>query len=1149
MNSIDYIMNIMEIKKKHPHANFYRELRYISDIQQRREILKIVKDNEFSNKGMQREYFPPRATHIYQRKVQYEPRKDNSISELLNWGLLLIERYVIEINRYTELKQKYEDAFFKAEYVKAGRILSDIEGDISFSTWGIYQRFLLLNLKNEQDEVKDIISRIETNAEYNSLATVLVYYYAKMTDYTIDLKKYMENINSLLSTVESNKVVLRYLKYKLDILAEKGLHEMKVALVIDEQSSLIDYYETYIEVLQYLSLQTNKVPTVANIITSLKKINNDYRIRNLYIALVDSEMKVEIDPLICGIIEEYTCGNYSSMEYELKTKRQLIQKDFVMCNLCVKVGIRISDKQVAFQELWKEVEKIYGYTFDLNNSIEVVGRYYKTLYGTAWRYKVLGILIRKLNYKYYAKALELSILNDKQLTPLFYQVVLCDENKKKYLSKFSEWAPITMQLHKYMITGEISEEARKKIWEPRWKYYEIKKLADNTQYIEGIKKCNDLLKEFSRKDVDFYQQERIRRILFKCYMSIRQYIKAMELFVESYTIMKDKIVNMELSILVCEIEKMAEKDTLLHENICRPILLRMFYKNDDEMIISSYLDYLESQGCKTINELLEKKTTLNLYDSIFLEEVCTQNLLMKDYVSKAKNKDSAAKLRARVLKRLLRDDLGHQKEYVSELGHIYKATLLQDKIDFFNHNRIFIDKDNLLRFLKDEINQEFAKFNSVQAIRDLISDSNDVIKNIKLGIENYLDQTRFLYDMTEKIKRAYLNDSPYSLENFLSTRIRHNYCNDKLKRVFEEQKIFSKKVSDDSDEYIVNDYWQDILEEEEYNRVIVALSEFSKAIDMKIQEIKTRWIRIKKEEGNDGLFDYDKFSGDFMNYNPINSENIVNNSEYFIHEVIEALDMRTNAILGKVRNTINNILKPYYSDALLALENKVKIIEFSGKYKSEMIRKIETTKAKYVEDIEEFKDIFNMENEKYPNFTFDELLEFCCEVEADMSGEFSQANLEICVNNYDKYSGDIFTFLVDIMGILIRNAVQHSGIKEMKNLDIAIKIGPFLGSEMEKNVNERRSEYDTVINVSNNLSSQADEEEINHKVAIKLKNIIGRKYNEESNKEGGTGLYKIARTVDYNLHSAADLYQVIENGIFDIHLALNLQKYICEVKE
>lgn len=62
-----------------------------------------------------------------------------------------------------------------------------------------------------------------------------------------------------------------------------------------------------------------------------------------------------------------------------------------------------------------------------------------------------------------------------------------------------------------------------------------------------------------------------------------------------------------------------------------------------------------------------------------------------------------------------------------------------------------------------------------------------------------------------------------------------------------------------------------------------------------------------------------------------------------------------------------------------------------------------------------------------------------------------------------------------------------------------------------------------------------------------IDNIINKNYRTYINKEGGSGLYKIARTIDYNLDTRAAIYGNNKECFFDVFLIIDLDKY--EVKE
>ena len=908
--------------------------------------------------------------------------------------------------------------------------------------------------------------------------------------------------------------------------------------MLDEQISLIDYYETYIDSMILLSDKEKNKSLIVSVLDKLYWKIQDYRVKCLYTAFVSSE-NILIDEVVCEILEEYTRGNYEKLKAIWECQKNKFLSDFVICNIFVKAGINVKDDANFMSDFWDEMQRMYT----LNHNTSKVCDCYKMLYNTSWRYKLQGVLARKLKMDFGENVLRLAVLNDKYFTPLFHQCIRDIKGKLDYLSQFSICTPTTYQLHQYALTGNGNFGSLSEVEKNRRIYYEAKRNFDCNNY--NI--CVDLICTINDYDkLSSYERERFDRVLFESYLFLEDYVKAMQLYVTTYMYNEFQILRMNISKLVEVIED--TEDEKIKSTVYRSIILFLFYDGKTENIISAYLDYLECCGCNTIIEYINGISNLDDYYTFFLYRVCTTKLLLKDYVSKTYTNGSAIELRAKILKKLILEGTGNKQRFISELNTIYKEQQLKTRIDSFNHTRIFIDRENLVSHLKEKVSKEFAKFNAVQEIRTLIKGSKVGIVDFELLMKNYWDQKKFFFELVDKIKDAYLSDSPYSLEHFLSTRIRHNFCNDKLKKVFEDQNLFSKKEMDSSQDYNVNIYWQDKMLVSEYELLRPELSKFSRNIDAKIQEIKAEWIRIKQAQNREGMFDYIDFTYNFINYEELDFEVLLKDSTEFLRGVINALDKHTEKILESIKNRISLEIRPYYYERIIELETGIRSLNIDQNNKAELLRSIEISKAKYIEDIDSFQNIFNMENENYMDYNFSELIAFCIKIEADMNRDFSNVKLVVDSKCYQNFRGSTFPYLVDIMSILLRNAVEHSKMKDMKKLNIFININRLSQFEILAKREEFFKTYidienTVVINMRNNLDSSVNLDENYDKMQNIIKNINNDTYELHSNKEGGSGIYKIARTVDYNLKTKAVVYVDDKKDWFDIYLLIDLRKY------
>lgn len=124
-------------------------------------------------------------------------------------------------------------------------------------------------------------------------------------------------------------------------------------------------------------------------------------------------------------------------------------------------------------------------------------------------------------------------------------------------------------------------------------------------------------------------------------------------------------------------------------------------------------------------------------------------------------------------------------------------------------------------------------------------------------IIHYSSENKFYLYIIKEIVSNYLDNRTYGLNIYLGTRIRHIYCQQLLFSVFEKRNLLSRKEKDDSMVYMINEYWnQHILDDNERNKVLKLLDNFSKNMNNMLQRLKNDFIQIKNENKAEGWFDY-----------------------------------------------------------------------------------------------------------------------------------------------------------------------------------------------------------------------------------------------------------------------------------------------------
>lgn len=770
------IARILKYKFAYPDVNAFRNIRHSTEAEYEN-ILHEINKNESLKKIMEKEYLPQTEEEMCGVQAEYNPREDSSIRELIIWGSYLLINYSEQINKYANYKDSYEKALFNEEYPLALAYLEKVESEISVSLWEKQQEFLVLNFLEDEKRINSVLNKVKNNISTN-IAALLMHLYSKMTNYHITYEKYLGMINNFLSGADSANVVWKYFDYKLSIEKTKDIHGIKSALVFDEQISIIDYFEAYMDALILLSSNSKYQYLIVEVLKRLYGKISDKRIECLYCAFVDVRVH-NIDKDACQVVEYYTRGQYDELKKIWSQNSKKFLPDYTLSSIFVKAGVDLTNGHGVMSDFWREIQKMYSLEHEITISIQRICENYKLFYNTSWRYKLQGVMSRKLNMNFGENVFQYSMLNDKFFTPIFHRCIIGKARKIEYLKMFETNTSATYELQFYLLTGDANEILFNSIDKNRRSYYTIKYCFEKEQYKDCIKTISSIKQE---EELSGYERERINRILFECFIKTQDYVNAMCLYVNAYMLNTIQIARMNISELVNYIED--TDDDKIKMNICRCIILSLYYEGRSESVIGSYLDYLERSNCDTIIDYLNRYSKLNAFQTLFLEKVCSIQLLLKDYVSKTVTDGSAIDLRVQILKKLINDGTGSSERFVNELNSIYKEQQLKTRIDSFNHNRIFIDRENLIGYLKDEITREFDRYNVVQEIRMLTKGNKIGFVNQDFMMENYWDRTKFFEKIVEKIKAAYLSESPYSLESFLSTRIRHNFCNDKLKKIF-----------------------------------------------------------------------------------------------------------------------------------------------------------------------------------------------------------------------------------------------------------------------------------------------------------------------------------------------------------------------------
>lgn len=1077
--------------------------------------------------------------------------------------LNIVEKILVlessEINNYIILRKEYEKNLFWNNYEQCKRILKEIERTVGFSVWGCSQCLLVEELESGLEANKKLLGKYTEEIGKNLLINTLLDFYSYSAEKNTGYLNYKDKINKYLDSLDES-VVAPYLRFKLDYNAICNMDIVPIVLQIDSQISIIDLYNSFIEILQCNSY-CNFFDGMKNTI-NISKYISDYRLTNLlviYGKYDNFDNYLEANRNVYEIIEKYTMGDYDTVVKMSSDYIYLNPEDFQMRHFLAKALINSNKVLESTVLAIEDIYNIYSLNSKVNESFFNLYNMLKLYHGTSWKYKIRGFICRKQALAEDCLDVFVSHISDCVITPNYVSYI---SDKESFLKGFYMYCPNTTELFFYLsgMKKELNESLaldfiRKNVY---MSACEIKN-GENESAIVHLKSALSVVKE-----KDFYNMERVGRKLFVAYKNLKRWTELIDLTVSFYMKNQNLCKRFQLDECIDNIKKCRDEE--VRRNIRTPIFMYIYDKNDYKLQRIAYANYIDKNKIKSVEDICsahQKKDDL----VFFLFKICCLNVLKRD-IRLAKNTDEVEKLRIKILRNLMVIDEPNKKIYYDEINKIMLKRSIRDRMKQFNQSRIYVDTEKIGDEYFEIFKENYDKYMLLKSFDDKLAtldissekyldDLKRIMENINWRLQkdvNYSQEIVVLKDLVSRIINQFLFNEKYGLNTFLSSRIRHFYCQNKLLTVFYDHHLTSKSLENTSSNYSVNEYWDEKITDKDqiYKKFKEVLSDFTFKIDKKVNQIKKEWLRIRIHENEEGLFDY----RDFVNNCVLvitSSDEIIQDYEVFYQSIIDLFWAFTENKLVIVREKIQSDLKSYFWECISELEKNLGFFENTSLNHVfiEMKSNINICKTKIDNVIQEFTDVFYKRDISYCDYTMNDMVVTCLEISQRLSSEFKLVNVIQEIECDFTFSGESFPYFVDILNMMINNAVEHSGFKRSSDINIKISIKDNNSDcdryvdIVEESINRTKFEDYVIIKVKNNLNRNIDEEKLLKKIQeifVNAKNPeILRKYTQS---EGGSGLYKIYKTLQYNIMAPYSILYNIEDGEFELIILIGINDLI-----
>ncbi len=1041
------------------------------------------------------------------------------------------------INDFVIKRKKYDSYILLNKYEEALSVLEEIERNYGTSYWAMECKFFL-NSKLGKDNTELIES-----APANVIGSVLSFFELKNREsITSDEYFYIaeKEINAARTHLDNCNDAIEFLNYYVLGNAYKEEPEkIMYALSAMQRGALIDRYLFVVKICSTLMNQP--------------KTNFFYSCMQTYMAMLESIRDEHLDALRFVLDNE---ENRKS-KYKLKSRLDTAKSSFISGNLVqareeaielltqfpnnteamsllVEVNILIDDGESQFADtnlgmILRRLSSVYTLNSNRDDAMEDVNKIAIACSQSTWAQSLLSDVMCRCYMNHEFEYGHYKILSN--LQHLDIETILVSLNRSEVIRfinrKFDCDDPyiqfrLALLDNNYKRANEIC------------KIEQIKDylfVCDNNLIVEKMRHLHPI--EGPNASI--------------AVLTMKQFLASIDIEKNSEIAFKtaaNLVVDNIYTALFIPWEKLVtyidEGPSKLRRNICTPILYYIYAyyirrdKKDELGIVCGDFFYFENIEYPSI-----MINSLNKYDKkllvYFLKNVCTTKI-MDDAVCTFQNTNERDQERVEICKVLTRIDPDNAKDYENEIREITQKLMINKELKSIDESRIHVNVDGIRDRLVDgeganerfdkNLKNDFQRFlfyqdeKMQQLLRVLKGESPEKFKQFNNS------SLRLLNELVYKIRDAFVSSDEYGLDGYLSLNIRHGTLDDELRSPLHKSCLYVKKDVN-TNTYIVNERWTRYASEDDKIILQDAFGIFYVQTEGILMKLKGEYIQIRTELKNErGLFDYRLSEKNMVTISGL-AENAITFEDFF-EQVISYFWTLTERNLEEVKSIIRTEIMQDYISAFCTLKNN--LLQISDKsILRELQQKIGEAETDMQNALERICYWFQRSNEsKHSDFNLQFAFDLGVQTIVNMHPEkqfvvdkLSETVSDNILGSYLKSFDGIF---YNIFDNIYKKATPTSTGK--------IRIGYALENIEGKMKIYIENDYDCSKDISADVMRVEEAKEL----------YKSGEYLERAKGEGGTGIPKICKIINYDLRCEPqiDFGYNMEKNIFFIEIEFNI---------
>jgi signal transduction histidine kinase len=507
----------------------------------------------------------------------------------------------------------------------------------------------------------------------------------------------------------------------------------------------------------------------------------------------------------------------------------------------------------------------------------------------------------------------------------------------------------------------------------------------------------------------------------------------------------------------------------------------------------------------------------------FWSNICTPDVM--DYSAEfARNSSDIVGERILLCDTLAALDNDRALEYKEERESLTRKLIVQKMASWINATKIYVETDQVRHKLIDSFQEKYQIYKALPERK-----SSDEISYVTTRIFDFELSTplktkdRLLLEMYDYARDVFLRDEKYGLDVALSVEIRHGGL-DHITVPLEAGKLLTRRNL--QGRYESNMYWNNkyqIYKEGVLKKLDQSLSEFSRKIDRLIDDLKNKILQINYNASRDEVaifnYDVDDLQLRCIGEQVSRTRNVSEMVDVLINELWDCTDVN----LKKAQQYFQSDVRIHVDVIVDELLQQLRLIR-GGSGFVELEQTIGSARGNLHTAIDESAGWFKRVTEAELD---DCDISVAINVAIDsVQAIYSHKNTHFVIESHcdDVFDGKESRILVNILLILLNNAVKHSGY-DVNVPPVTIKI------ERDNSV--------LMLSVVNDIGGGVVMEAVVDKLDKAKCDISVGKYSQYTTSEGGSGFYKIAKMVEVDVGGKLSMDYCIQNREISVTIKID----------